>query len=197
MNEQRTQAQSHLAVWEARWEARRKARQNNGQPDGTASAEVARNNAMQIQFSDTDADLSEARWRIGSPRSPYATADMRIEGRAFKLLAHRIVLRRMAGRELLRNELTDHINGNGLDNRRENLRLVDHRGNGQNRQHSWSGSGFFGVTKYRGKWICRLFGQRNGKTVRLFEKYFPTAELAALEYNRQAEIHGYLTRNKL
>lgn len=53
--------------------------------------------------------------------------------------------------------VTDHINGNGFDNRRSNLRFVTHRGNAQNR-HVPHSSKYCGVTwhKQRGKWAASI-----------------------------------------
>ena len=45
---------------------------------------------------------------------------------------HRVILERILGRHLREGEECDHIDGNGLNNRRGNLRLVDHRRNIRN-----------------------------------------------------------------
>ena len=52
---------------------------------------------------------------------------------------------------------TDHINGNGLDNRRENLRVVTTRENQQNR-HMKKSSRFPGVSweEWRQKWKAQI-----------------------------------------
>jgi len=58
-------------------------------------------------------------------------------------------------------EQTDHVNGNGLDNRRFNLRSA-HDGENQanNRRRSTNTSGHVGVTwdKSRGKWLAQIGG---------------------------------------
>jgi hypothetical protein len=48
----------------------------------------------------------------------------------------------------------DHINGNRLDNRRANLRVVTKRENSANRRASGA-SGFRGVTRVGDKWVAR------------------------------------------
>jgi hypothetical protein len=54
--------------------------------------------------------------------------------------------------------LVDHVNGDGLDNRRRNLRLTDHSGNRANAAACGGRSRFRGVTwdAQRGKWMARL-----------------------------------------
>lgn len=76
-----------------------------------------------------DADLLDYNWmvQIKSETLRYAATGTE------KIFMHRVILKRMLGRELHEGEYTDHINGNGLDNRRGNLRVATH---GQNQMNS-------------------------------------------------------------
>jgi hypothetical protein len=68
-----------------------------------------------------------------------------------QVLMHRFVMNAKPNTEL------DHINGNGLDNRKENLRFTSHRENLRNRRlFQNSGSGFKGVRKKGNKYIMVL-----------------------------------------
>ena len=87
----------------------------------------------------------------------------------------------------------DHKNGNGLDNRRANLRWatkVQQRANQAVRKDSQSG--FKGVNLLRGKyWAAHI--RENGRQRHL--GYFPTAEAAARAYDAQArEVFGEFAR---
>lgn len=72
----------------------------------------------------------------------------------------------------------DHINGNSLDNRRSNLRIVIPAENSQNRKgpQANSSSGIRGVSWYarKGMWQAEL--KVNGRRIHL--DYFPSKELA-------------------
>jgi hypothetical protein len=88
----------------------------------------------------------------------------------------------------------DHANGNGLDNRRSNLRpftgAQNHWNSGISRTN-WSGHKGVGWNKAEGKWRARI--QANGK--RLFLGYFDTAEDAGHAYDAAArELHGEFAR---
>ena len=82
---------------------------------------------------------------------------------------HRVVLSRKLGRDLDKSEQCDHINGDGLDNQRENLRLATHSQNQRNcRRHVANPSSqFLGVSwhKASGKWRADV--QVDGKQVYL------------------------------
>lgn len=85
--------------------------------------------------------------------------------------------------------ITDHINGDGLDNRRSNLREATHAENLCNQLRAPGGSGFKGVTwfKSRGDWKAQIMKQ--GKNYHL--GYHATAEDAALAYDEAARrLHG-------
>lgn len=79
-------------------------------------------------ISDCDADLLEMRWRpIGkkTSRSFYVrTGGLCGKERVPDRQLHRVVIERVVGRPLLPTEYVDHIDGNTLNNQRENLRLV-------------------------------------------------------------------------
>lgn len=86
--------------------------------------------------------------------------------------------------------LVDHIDGNGLNCRRENLRVTDHTGNACNaslRSDNTSGYKGVGYNKKARKWVATI--QKDGK--RKHVGTFATPELAAEAYARAAEeLHG-------
>lgn len=91
---------------------------------------------------------------------------------------------------ILSGEEIDHINGNRLDNRRENLRAVTHKQNVQNGSaHRDSTSRYKGVSKHKNGWRAQLC--HNGKKMSLGQ--FPTEHLAAVAYDLWAKPLGRKT----
>lgn len=88
----------------------------------------------------------------------------------------------------------DHVNGDGLDNRRANLRLASHAQNMHNqRVRLNSVSGFKGVSydKDRQKWLARI--ALNGRTKNLGR--FGTSGEAHDAYTQAAgQLHGEFAR---
>lgn len=100
---------------------------------------------------------------------------------------HRAVMERVVGRKLSRSEKVDHIDGNGLNNARSNLRIVSHSQNLANRP-GWrqAASRFKGVTKScGGRWAARIFP--HGKNIWI--GVYDTEEDAARAYDVAAVIH--------
>ncbi|MDE2021070.1 MAG: HNH endonuclease [Patescibacteria group bacterium] len=89
----------------------------------------------------------------------------------FSLLLHREIMDAPKGLDV------DHINGDTLDNRRANLRIVTRSENLRNRHRRQKPkSGYYGVRKMWNKWEGRIRGE-NGKMVRL-GAYFTAVEAA-------------------
>ena len=126
---------------------------------------------------DDDLDLLDGvSWRhVREGLSIYAIAGRRLR-------MHRLILDAPDG------VMVDHRNGNGLDNRRSNLRLCTNSQNQANRQKRSSGSApYRGVTwhKQAGKWQAAV--KVGGKN--LYLGLFHSAEAAGRAYDAMALEH--------
>lgn len=139
-----------------------------------------------------DSDLVDCKWWINA--NNYGRIGGAIKktklaaGKWTNELMHRIVMRRILERDLLKSEEVDHINGNTLDNRRDNLRVANRSQNMRNRGKPTSNTtGYKGVYKRSdvGRWIAAI--KVNGKQIHL--GYFDTAEDAYDAYLKASVIH--------
>lgn len=97
-------------------------------------------------------ELSALRWVLG--RNGYASRNGReLPGPGARVFMHRHIMGLSPGDGFH----TDHINGDKLDNRRENLRVTTCSENLQNRRHGYGTSRFRGVAwdKRRGNWTAQ------------------------------------------
>lgn len=100
---------------------------------------------------------------------------LRKRGRKGKFaLLHRVILARIIGRELRKKEVTDHIDGDPLNNLRDNLRICTQAQNtcNQKRRHSSSQKGYSFVPS-RNRWVVQI--SYRGKN---HQKRFKTMEEA-------------------
>lgn len=111
--------------------------------------------------------------------------------RTYTISMHREIMKAEKGQEV------DHINGDSLDNRIENLRITNRFGNAQNVSiYKTNTSGYKGVSFYkaRNKWVAYI--QHNKKLQHL--GYFDTAKEAAQVYNSKAkELFGKYSKENL
>lgn len=130
--------------------------------------------------------LSQFRWHVKfTNRTDRMYAVMNIPNSTLRM--HHLVLPKKKGFDV------DHINGDGLDNRRENLQYLTRSENllkGKN--HSDSKSGIKGVcfSKERKKWLAQLCV--GYKTV--LRKRFSKKEDAINALNKKREEYGVLTK---
>jgi hypothetical protein len=115
------------------------------------------------------------------------------DGRKTQIRMHNVIMKTQKGMEV------DHINHDGLDNRKYNLRNCTHQENCMNRlSERKPKSGFKGVYPIKGgnphHWSAQI--SVNGKKERIGS--FKTKEEAALEYNRRAiKLHGKFAKLNL
>jgi len=131
-----------------------------------------------------DADLARLKWSYSHYGYAVRIKDTR-NNRSGLIRMHRLILERVIGRELLKSELGDHINGDTCDNRRRNLRVASPIENARNtRAGKNNQSGYKGVhlCKSTGRWRAQITVNR--KAISL--GYFDTPELAAKAYNDAA-----------
>lgn len=124
--------------------------------------------------------ISKERWHIG--KNGYVTAN------SDKKYLHRLLLNPKAG------EVVDHINGNRLDNRRENLRIADYSENGYNKRLSKdnkSGEFFISCNKTKDYYSVTIDGRYVGgsqnldEAVRIRDEHLKKSKAA--KYNRELQ----------
>jgi hypothetical protein len=128
---------------------------------------------------DDFAAVTALRWHVHrSRRSIYAVHERRPNGKKTRIFLHHFLVGRRAGK------VVDHINGNGLDNRRSNLRICDPIDNSRNRRPN-KGTKFKGVSKVAG---ASTFSARiQGKNYQIHLGCFRTQVEAALAYDAAAK----------
>ena len=137
---------------------------------------------MNIQLIPQDQDLLHHNWTVlSSKQIIYAKAS--IGGK--QVLLHRLVAERMG---LSLDGVIDHINGDALDCRRENLQACTHQQNIMKQRHQVTAKNKYkGVMQFRNKWRSRI--TINGKTMHI--GMFASAIEAARAYNEKAkELFG-------
>lgn len=134
----------------------------------------------EILYDEEDTELlAQYTWHVSD--TGYAMAhDRRPDRSKYHIRMHRRIMEASEGMEI------DHINGNSLDNRKENLRVCTHAENGRNQKKpSNNTSGYKGVSLYKPTNRFRADIQLNGKQNHL--GYFKTALEAAEAYNEAAK----------
>ena len=146
--------------------------------------------------SDEDADLAQLSCFCIGTNGKYA-GFVTGHGRANQKIRyiHRIVMERILGRPLEKNELVDHINGNRYDNQRDNLRVATARQNVMNRKVGKNNTtGYKGVTwnKRRQMFRADIKFEGHSRTI----GYFDTALEAHEAYCEKAkELFGEFWSN--
>lgn len=124
--------------------------------------------------------LAERSWHITRNRNTDYVRSVKARKTVY---LHRIIAGATTG------EMVDHRDGNGLNNCRENLRIVTNSQNCQNRHNPWGSSRFKGVywRADKSRWIVTI--AKDGKRVNLGS--FTSEEEAARRYDTAArEIFG-------
>lgn len=118
----------------------------------------------------------------------YPQVTLSNEGQLTTETVHRLVAKAFLG--ISDDQEIDHIDGNPLNNRLDNLRVCSHAENMKNRRrHSNNSSGFPGVSYHKasGKYQAQIWLNGRNKHLGLFK----TPEEAAIAYkNASLKLHG-------
>jgi hypothetical protein len=120
----------------------------------------------------------------GSIKSVYAIRNTQLEDGSWKTVyMHRVIANTPSGME------TDHLDGNGLNNRRENIRNATRAQNAKNKRMNVNNtSGFRGVyaDKRRGTWRIQI--KVDGK--RKYKSFATLEEAASARADEVAKLYG-------
>jgi hypothetical protein len=143
---------------------------------------------------DASPEVAGYKWRLDQHGYPYRTIRRMVDGccRKGRLMLHRLVAGASVG------QVVDHINGDVLDCRRENLRICTVRENRANVVSSKNRKlgGYKGVSWHstRGKWFATIRGGiigLDGRRKTLFLGEFTDPAEAAHAYDKKArEVFG-------
>lgn len=127
-------------------------------------------------------ELSKFNWYEAT--GGYVKRHKRVEGKLTSIFMHRVVI----GAE--KGQTVDHINRNPLDNRKENLRIVNKSENAMNSKKAINNSsGYRGVYHDKRDNSYDAFINKDGK--RIYLGRFKQIKEAALAYNDAAiRLHG-------
>lgn len=132
---------------------------------------------------DDFASVSAHKWHAQPHgRTAYAVRYPYLNGKRVYTRLHRELLRATSAQEV------DHINGDGLDNRRANLRIVTHPENGRNKRAIVGGTSRFKGVSFVARdaaFIARI--TVNGRTLHV--KQCADEVAAALAYDDAARLH--------
>lgn len=111
--------------------------------------------------------ISKVRWYCyGEGPLFYAVRNVRLspEKRAMGYMHHAVV-----GYPLKKGFVVDHINRNSLDNRRSNLRIIEHKLNGRNRKDNFENfdKSKPGTVFKAGKWQAQYYSPSQRRTIYL------------------------------
>lgn len=122
--------------------------------------------------------VEEFKWSLSE--SGYAVSRTTVNEKSGLHYMHKIIL------SAKKSDIGDHIDGNKLNNRRSNLRIVDSSKNAMNKEiRKDNTSGFTGVTfcKNINKWLAQIGFQRRNITLGYYENIED-----AIEARKKAEI---------
>jgi len=140
-----------------------------------------------------DADLADTQknhqWHLN--KHGYAVYQRRVEKRRYTAFLHREIAKRIAKRTLTTNDVVEHIDGNRLNNERNNINIISRSEKSQKYKESKSGiKGVHYHQKIRNKWEATIKINSRRKSL----GYYATPEEAGEAIERYKEQNA---RNKL
>jgi hypothetical protein len=151
--------------------------------DGTYTVPLTQGKTAVIDAEDADR-VSQRNWYAVRSKAGVFYASTHLY-RNHTVYLHRFVLGPCV------DAIVDHVDGDGLNNRRSNLRLATAAQSNQNRRPRQNKSGFAGVKKHRRKWTASI--RVDGKRVHL-GMFHSAAEAAAAYAEAARHARGEFVR---